>query len=365
MKLNDKFTSYIIWVSVILGSIIFIFISILFALKGNLSFLYEIDNEMVSAYGTILGGVIGTIFTVIATLLIWFTYQSQKKELVETIKIARTQSETSKKQNETLNIQKFEATFFNMSSTLIEIPNTFRGSLPYVKDMFKGTYTVSKSRIDIYIGKEYLENALKNLNSTFEKVNNWKSMDDSTLISTASKIYDTFCDKYLSELDHYFRYFFNILKFIDNSNIENNKLYIDLLQAQLSKNELGLIFYNGIGRIGNPKLYPLLEKYNFLENLNKSVNFLHDNKQTVFYPYTTFKFLSKEQKFEIILKSMLDNPDNTKSGIYNYYLNKYNLTQGESKEFKEANKKQLRENKLIPIQLEIVEPIIIDIKSKK
>lgn len=71
-------------------------------------------------------------------------------------------------------------------------------------------------------------------------------------------------------LDHYYRYLYRILKFIDETDLidEQQKYrYSSMFRAQLSEFELVLIYYNGLSSIGKRKLKPLLEKYSILKNL--------------------------------------------------------------------------------------------------
>lgn len=72
-------------------------------------------------------------------------------------------------------------------------------------------------------------------------------------------------------LDHYFRYLYRIMKFVDESNyldngdsIENRYNYTCILRATLSPYELVFLFYNGL--IYN-NLKTLIEKYSLLNNL--------------------------------------------------------------------------------------------------
>ncbi|MBK8344630.1 MAG: hypothetical protein IPL12_15845 [Bacteroidetes bacterium] len=43
-------------------------------------------------------------------------------------------------------------------------------------------------------------------------------------------------------MGHYFRNLYHIIKYIDNSNIENKRTYTNFVRAQLSSHELALIF---------------------------------------------------------------------------------------------------------------------------
>lgn len=76
-------------------------------------------------------------------------------------------------------------------------------------------------------------------------------------------------------LDHYFRYLYRIMKFVDEATfLENDPNYIDerykymgILRGTLSPYELVLLFYNDLSYYGNEKVKPLIEKYSMFKNL--------------------------------------------------------------------------------------------------
>lgn len=75
-------------------------------------------------------------------------------------------------------------------------------------------------------------------------------------------------------LAHYFQTLYNIVKYVDESAaINDKKKYINLLRAQLSVYELGLIFYNCISDLGRVKFKPLLVKYSMFKNMPKTILF--------------------------------------------------------------------------------------------
>jgi hypothetical protein len=79
--------------------------------------------------------------------------------------------------------------------------------------------------------------------------------------------YDRFHDIHHETIGHYFRNIYQILKFVDESSVDNKRFYTNLLRAQLSSHELGLLFYNCLSKLGAEKFKPLLERYAFLEHL--------------------------------------------------------------------------------------------------
>ena len=82
-------------------------------------------------------------------------------------------------------------------------------------------------------------------------------------------------------LGHYFRQLYNIIKFVDKSKlIEKNErgFYTNLIRAQLSSVELGLIFYNGLSKRGE-KFRILIEKYALLKGISPDVLAIEIHKQ--------------------------------------------------------------------------------------
>lgn len=75
------------------------------------------------------------------------------------------------------------------------------------------------------------------------------------------------------ELDHYFRYFYRILRYIDDSKLIDDRQkydYAAILRAHLSIYELLLIHYNGLSEDGWDRLKPLIEKYSMFDNIRDS-----------------------------------------------------------------------------------------------
>lgn len=107
--------------------------------------------------------------------------------------------------------------------------------------------------------------------------------------------YDEFYNQYFYLLGHYFRFFYRILVFIDENEAIDKKekqSYVDLLQAQISTDEMGLIFYNAFlndkakkKETGVKKFHDLLETYKVLENIDKK-SVVKETDLTEYYPKT-------------------------------------------------------------------------------
>ena len=96
------------------------------------------------------------------------------------------------------------------------------------------------------------------------------------------KLYNDF----QSHLGHYFRYLYNIFKFIKSEKVtDDNKVFFSkLVRSQLSNYELSILFYNCLSELGNKKFKPLVEEFALFKNLppdlmlDKSHYNLYDSK---------------------------------------------------------------------------------------
>jgi Putative phage abortive infection protein len=73
--------------------------------------------------------------------------------------------------------------------------------------------------------------------------------------------------KFDSYLGHYFRTLYNLVKLVDRSGVSDKRFYMNLVRAQLSNQELLLLFYNCQTKYGSEKFKPLIEKYALLKCL--------------------------------------------------------------------------------------------------
>ena len=74
------------------------------------------------------------------------------------------------------------------------------------------------------------------------------------------------------QLDHYFRFYYRILRYIDDSKLVSDIQkygYATILRAQMSSYEMLIMHYNGISSVGFEKLKPLMEKYSMLNNIRE------------------------------------------------------------------------------------------------
>lgn len=194
-----------------------------------------------------------------------------------------------------------EGTFFNLLNSIRNMVANTKGKITSVSKTTFG----NKTNED-HSGVTYFSEANKELQArlsnglseamvygTFNMTGVKESKDIEVSHQMAKDIYNGFYKDHVPELAHYYRFTFNVLNFIDsNPDIPENKKiqYANFIQSQMSDSELQLLYYNGIGVYGK-KYYDLMEKYNFLQNMDASggkgfIEFLKN-----FYPKTKFRSL--------------------------------------------------------------------------
>lgn len=98
-------------------------------------------------------------------------------------------------------------------------------------------------------------------------------------------------------LDHYFRYLYRILLYIDQSELINEEQkyeYAAILRAQLSEYELLILFFNGLTNHGKQKAKPLFEKYSLFNNIRRSefvgIGSIYDYRTDINQPRNARKY---------------------------------------------------------------------------
>lgn len=257
--------------------VIAILVTILLALAGIVCYFCRFSinmfdsQEAFAEFGDYIGGVIGTIVSFLSLVYIYKTYRKQ-------VDFSTNEIDLSYK-------QQFEASFFALIQHYYALRQTFTSTDDNRKSYFD---RVSEDIRERMMEREYDLDSI-----TYE--NRFKEED------IASSIYDEIYDKYGNQLGHYFRALYHIISYVDDSDIGNKKMYIDIIQSQLSNSELYILFYNGISRYGKKRMYPLLEKYGILENVIYSDFEYFYRHQTLLYPKTTFKNNPEMQKNIIFL----------------------------------------------------------------
>ena len=154
-------------------------------------------------------------------------------------------------QMETLQKQNFESSFFQLLGLHSEIVNSIEFNS-----------TINNQPVT-YSGRNYFVYMLSQLRD--------------------GVAYKDFFAEHQLHVSHYFRHFYNIVKFVDQSEVNKKKLYTDLIRAQLSTDELGTLFYHGLdGPEDNFKC--LIEKYALFEGMLPVLQ----NEQTELYDTSAY-----------------------------------------------------------------------------
>ncbi|MGN7742553.1 putative phage abortive infection protein [Pseudomonas sp. 22526] len=209
--------------------------------KGPLSS----NPEHWGQFGDFLGGVLNPTFSFLALLALLATFSLQVKELRLSSKELKNSADALIKQNQTLEKQNFETSFFQ----LLKLHNDIILSIDLVSDK-----KTTKGRDCFKIFLKRLEHELNKQNKTTE----YKTT------------YALYFITHEHELGHYFRLLYNIIKLINNTENIDKKFYTNIVRAQLSSAELMLLFYNCLSEYGIEKFKPLVEKFSLLKTIPRT-----------------------------------------------------------------------------------------------
>lgn len=295
-----KATLWLAWIFITLG--LFLSIMVIFSIYHDGKFQYGTLDWKYAQNLNNVASILGFLFTGAGTFAIFITLSKQQEQF-----------DQAQKQIVT---QQFETTFFNMLNQLFGIKNSIRGSVD------------GKS----FSGQEFLHGVLMELKEKYQQhliskvdindVLDTISINEVPILSKLqmvkddlNEVYVSSYEMYYSQLGHYFRYLYNLVKFtIENregKSFSDSKKYVQLIQAQLSNDELGLIFCNSLSdkSLNSEKenrIFKWLEEHSLLENID-SHSLLHRSLHAM-YPSTDFKFLNRDErkkwKGDVVKKSM-------------------------------------------------------------
>ena len=238
-------------------------------------------------FGDIMAGTVGILLSFASTLFLFITFKEQRKQFEL--------SETSHK------IASFEDTFLNIMSLLSDVRRTTIESLKnHDINSIEGYYYKYVSYFIAVKKSSIVEEYFKELASD--------NTIDSVVDAAKHEVglcYKEFVDKAEGNIGYFFRYIFNTIRFVkeQDGSIITKQRYINLLQSQLSDEELALLFYDAISPYGKNKngesvFFDMLEASEMLESISERV--LINRSHTKFYPLTKFKFLSRKELAEVV-----------------------------------------------------------------
>jgi hypothetical protein len=307
--LTEKFSIKLLITGTIL---LFLGFLVFFWNDFNLSFSNKIQADKFGQFGDIVGGLIGSIWALAGVILFYVALTEQRNDFNTNRKVLNAQTDTLKQQikefelqrvelqetrkvfyiqSDTLKIQQFESSFFNLLNLHHSIVNSI--DLKSSTDKY-GTFEFNRINRDrnekiinekineTITGRDCFVRFCKGFRNTYDNLKENKKNTDLTEHEICEKSYRIYYQYHQSDLGHYFRNLYHIFKFIKKSEIENKKRYTSLVRAQLSNDELFLLFYNSSSTFGIDKFLPLIEEFHLLKNLNRKF-FIEENNHSDFY----------------------------------------------------------------------------------
>lgn len=246
----------------------------------------------------------------------------ERNELMLQRKDLSIQQQEFATQNATLQLQRFENTFFNMLTLQQRIvldlchKDELTGKTVQGRELFFFSFEIMPHIVATGSGNQ--EKSVKGMRH---------------YLSVKGLAYYDHCHT-PSYFDHYFRHLYTIIKFIDNSDLltfDEKYKYTTMVRATLSRYELVWLFYNGLSVAGNPKFKKLIEKYALLKNMREDLLTLSRENEVVLtrkgltrqtlqdygYPGTDYNFwvTADENAPALYYVSAFYNKDELREGI--------------------------------------------------
>lgn len=174
--------------------------------------------------------------------------KSQQEETEKNSKEIAKQNERLQQQENNLNQQRFENTFFELlktfNSIVYSIEINFNNSQIRGKDVFQILY------------KDFADN-IKSNSSQKNVTEENKSLEEAFVKTFA---------QHQSNIGYYFHNLYSVIHFVDQAKGINNKdFYIELILSQMTGYEYLFLFYYCLSSLGRPRFGALVEHYKILK----------------------------------------------------------------------------------------------------
>lgn len=197
----------------------------------------DINLAEAGQIGDFLGGLSGTIFTLVGVVLLFETLALQREELAESRKVFEK--------------QQFENTFFNLLNLYQEV----------VRGLHVDDVRIYEEKT--YKSKEFFEHHHKQFYANFiSKGDIQKNRKEATIQ------YLNFYTTTKEQTAHYFRTIYRIFRFISSTSFDEKtkEVYSKIVRAQLSESECLFLHYNAFTEYGS-KFRQLINTFNILKHL--------------------------------------------------------------------------------------------------
>lgn len=200
-------------------------------------------------WGDLFGGVVNPILTFFTFICVLATLYLQNEELGLSRRELARSAKALETQNENMAEQKKQNIFFQMLSLHNQIIDSIdlhtaaeKVQIARGRDCFSIFYTK--------LSDFYKREVVKGLYSDQECI---------------ERAYGIFWNKYQLELGHYYRFLYRMMVFTDKE-FSGDDYYMGILRAQISDQELLLLFYNSL-TVQGANFQPLIEKWAIFDNL--------------------------------------------------------------------------------------------------
>ena len=200
-------------------------------------------------FGDYVGGVLGPVFSFLALVVLIYTLTIQTRQF---------------------SLQNFESGFFELVRFHHDIVSDLEVKGASTDPSIRGRdcFGVFNSELFDRLAERYSADTEGGIGNPLGRVHH---------------AYSDFRKDYGREVDHYFRHLYHILKFVDESDVDDKLKYTRILRAQLSTSELLLLFYSSLHPVGAKSL-TYLAKYAMLHNLDRDTLYNRDVEEYLHKP---------------------------------------------------------------------------------
>lgn len=251
--------------SILVGLTIFTISLVIFFIKGNWVFstIDNINEEKIAQYGDFIGGVIGSLFSLVGIILFYVALKEQRQDFktnqesvslqvhafnqqINEFKAQREELESTRKiyeqQTKTMRNQQFDSNFYSLLEVFISNKRKLDNGANYFEKMYE----------DVLLAEDFGNGEL--------------------ITDFHNKIVKKYENIFLSKRDklsQYFKTLYRLLKMIDECEhfSESEKIfYSKILRSQITNSELLILYYNYHSIFGK-KVQSLILKYDMLKHL--------------------------------------------------------------------------------------------------
>jgi hypothetical protein len=205
--------------------------------------------------GDFMGGTLNPILTFLTFAGLLFTIILQQRELHLANEAKKKADESLGEEKKRVARQQFEYTFFQMIGLYNNIVNAL--------DIYFRPSEQGESAGHEVKGRDCFKTYLGNYYDKYRPLGEFENEKE-----RLDKSYKAFWEKRQQDLSHYFRYLYNVLRFVFEyeDDIGDRFKYIKLLRAQLSDFELLVLFYTALHENGK-NYVRYIEEYALFDNL--------------------------------------------------------------------------------------------------